>query len=314
MTKAGDEFENLAKKIFDTLAAKDTSTVVDGPKVFLEGKDGKREFDLVLRSQVAGFDLLTVVECRDYRGRLDVSHLDGFVSKMEDVNANKGILISRNGFSNKAKKKANRLGVDLIFAQDAQSVADHLAEFGLALPVAVHHIEKVEYELSSGIFRTENQKVKKSALCVICDRNINEYLIDHIESGKLDIELKDKPQILRPKSKDGDAFIRDVEGKKIYIPELEFTIKIKERCIYFGYLNQLPNSAAIFSEDGSMLEHFYDTEDFRNGEYKTIFNKFGSMKDIPKVLPIGFMMGVLVTPRIELNGNKIEVQSLLDRG
>ena len=101
----GVDFEQLSKELFELASENDLYTTIEGPRVFLDGKDGKREFDLVLKSKVAGIEITTVVECRDYNSRLDISHLDGFISKMRDVNANKGVIVTRKGYSKKAQKK-----------------------------------------------------------------------------------------------------------------------------------------------------------------------------------------------------------------
>lgn len=113
MAKAGDKFEEQVKWLYDLLSAQEGYTSVEGPKVKIPSPDGEREFDVVLKVKACGIEFLTVIECRDYKSRLDVTHIDGFQSKIEDVNASKGIIISRNGFTGTAIKKAKRFGVKI---------------------------------------------------------------------------------------------------------------------------------------------------------------------------------------------------------
>ena len=115
----GDDFEDLSKFLFDQVVEKSPNVKIEGPKVFLEGPEGKREFDLVIRTIAFEQEYLTVIECRDYKkSRLDVTDLDGFHSKMLDIGASKGVFVTRKGFSNKARQKAKRLGISLFLAGD----------------------------------------------------------------------------------------------------------------------------------------------------------------------------------------------------
>lgn len=125
MANDGKAFEILAKDLFELLSKADPNTSVEGPRVFIDSPDGPREFDLVLRSKVSNLDILTVIECRDYSRKLNVSHIDGFKAKMDDVRANKGVLVSRKGFTGTAIRKARRVGISLFVAD---SVRDEIAK------------------------------------------------------------------------------------------------------------------------------------------------------------------------------------------
>ena len=64
-----------------------------------------------------------------------------------DVNASKGIMVSRKGFSKKAISKANRVGIKLCLASEINEVVDTLK---IELPIRVNVIQttiKVECKL-----------------------------------------------------------------------------------------------------------------------------------------------------------------------
>lgn len=111
MRKKGDEFEEMVAYLYHILSENDEYTSVEGPKVFLDSPEGRREFDVVVRVKAVSLNFLTVIECRDHKAPLDVKHIDGFSSKVIDVKANKGVIVSRNGFTRKAINKAQRLGI-----------------------------------------------------------------------------------------------------------------------------------------------------------------------------------------------------------
>ena len=66
----GKSFEGLTKHVFEILTANEELTSVE-ENVKLDEADGPRQIDVLVRSKVAGIDICTIVECRDYAKRLD---------------------------------------------------------------------------------------------------------------------------------------------------------------------------------------------------------------------------------------------------
>lgn len=75
--------------------------------------------DDCIRSSVAGYYVLTIVECRDHKSRRNVTQVDGVHSKQLEVGAHKAVLVSRSGYSKTARQKASRLGISLYNAGEA---------------------------------------------------------------------------------------------------------------------------------------------------------------------------------------------------
>ena len=140
----GKDFEALATYLYALLSAREEYTEIEGPRVIIESPDGPREFDLVIHSTMAGIPIFTVIECRDLSRPLDIRHIDGFKSKIDDVNANKGVIISRNGFSKRAMKKAQRLGI-LTYTFDSIFEKPELAARCGHLPVFYAEVNDVEF-------------------------------------------------------------------------------------------------------------------------------------------------------------------------
>ena len=280
--KAGTEFEELAKEIFDLIAKQETNSTIEGPKVFLEGKDGKREFDLTIRSTAVGLNFLTVVECRDHNKRLDVTHIDGFHSKMQDVLANKGVLISRRGFTKNAQKKANRLGISLYIGHDGRQISDDLCELGYGVSVVVYNINEIEtgpinlkVHLEAGVAYPQNMQNQ------INDVSLLGNIQDALFNGMLKPEITEDFQIWDPTKYLNEVFVRDSSGKKVPVLSISVPVKILKMSTYWGYFHQLPNSRGILSLPEGKHDFVFRADDFLDKKYKNIFQQFDKLEDVP---------------------------------
>ncbi len=67
-----------------------------------------RQIDVIVRGTFAGFpDIQTmVVDCKLVRRRLDVTHVEAFAGLLDDVNVALGLLVTAEGFSEAAKRRA----------------------------------------------------------------------------------------------------------------------------------------------------------------------------------------------------------------
>lgn len=117
---SGKPFEKLAESIFNNLKKFDNEYSVE-QNVYLNSPHGKRQFDVLIKHETAGFEYYTAIECKDHKAKISIKEIDNFESKLRDVNIQKGILISRNGFSSKAISKAKRTNISLCTAHEALS-------------------------------------------------------------------------------------------------------------------------------------------------------------------------------------------------
>lgn len=93
----------------------------------------KRQVDIWLSVTVGGRHELTVaVECRCYEKPLGIKDVDAFYGFLDDVGANKGVLVSSSGFTDGAKKRADNSTIELqvLTLEEAEAFdwADYLAE------------------------------------------------------------------------------------------------------------------------------------------------------------------------------------------
>jgi hypothetical protein len=72
--KVGQPYEDLVELIFRAIIDKRNSSVERN--VMLDGADGPRQIDVLVRSSVGPIDLVTIIECKDYKKIIDVTTID----------------------------------------------------------------------------------------------------------------------------------------------------------------------------------------------------------------------------------------------
>jgi hypothetical protein len=74
----------------------------------LQGRLSKtaRELDILLTETVFGCSMELVIECKNWRSKLDVADIGAFIDKLKDIRISKGIIISRHGYTEAAHVRA----------------------------------------------------------------------------------------------------------------------------------------------------------------------------------------------------------------
>ena len=87
------------------------------------GIDSKtsRQIDISIRQRVGQYSLLIAIECKDYKRPVDVPVIEAFVTKVRDIRAHKGAVISSRGFTTSALEVARHHGIDTFRLVDTQS-------------------------------------------------------------------------------------------------------------------------------------------------------------------------------------------------
>lgn len=119
MTKSSVELEQLVQKIQKQLAPK--AEVLHNVKMpgRLCGQD--RQIDVLVREKVGQYEINIIIECKDHKRAIDVKGVEEFSGLLDDVGAQKGVLVCPMGFSELAKKRALGLQIDLYSPFDTDS-------------------------------------------------------------------------------------------------------------------------------------------------------------------------------------------------
>jgi hypothetical protein len=112
-------FERLAERIVRDLQPDATITWDD----HLPGRisEAIRQIDVSIRWSDADRDYLTIVQAKDWGTPADVNAVGAFAAVIEDVDATRGVMVCRSGFTQTAKNYARNKGIQLYNFHDAES-------------------------------------------------------------------------------------------------------------------------------------------------------------------------------------------------
>lgn len=113
------EFEKLAQKILKELS--NNAQVIHNDKIFGHVSRKERQIDVSIRANLNGDKILTIVQAKNWNHPADIQTVDSFASVIRDVQATKGILICKSGFTKDAKRYARNLGIKLLNLHDAET-------------------------------------------------------------------------------------------------------------------------------------------------------------------------------------------------
>lgn len=86
------------------------------------GRISTREIkvDVSFEGQLLGARIIGIVECKRYSSRVEVSDVEEFYSKLDDIGAHKGIMFTTVGYEEGAIKVARGRGIALFILQEGQ--------------------------------------------------------------------------------------------------------------------------------------------------------------------------------------------------
>ena len=271
MKKDFEKFEDLAAMIYESLSSQGYS-----PKrnVRIEGPDGERQIDVLIEGKVGPIDVRTIIECKDYASKVNVTKVDELHSKMQDVKAHVGILVSRKGFTKGAIQKAKRLGIKLNTIH--QSKSDKW-DFEFDVPILIEEIWP-SLSFTMDLTLDEGQSIRTDKL-IVNDIDILEVFTqlwnrcqkaDVESSWLLEIGIHPPYYITDPNS-----------GVKHYFKDIDLNVSIKRK-FFLGNLRELENSYLLNEILESRITVMVNTQQL--GEYRVKFAEYDDDSQIPNPL------------------------------
>jgi hypothetical protein len=84
-----------------------------------KGKSGHmHQIDVVAELELAGTSLIIPVECKCYSHKVGIDEIMEFATRIEDIGAHKGIVVTTTGFQSGAVRFAKSKGIALVIAYD----------------------------------------------------------------------------------------------------------------------------------------------------------------------------------------------------
>ena len=192
-----------------------------------------RQIDIAVRTRAGQFDLLVVIDCKDYQIKVDVKDVEAFIGLAKDVGANKGALVSSMGYTPAAKTIASNAGLSLFTLVDAES-EDWPAFVSMSVLIDMRAIESMSYEISSyeltrlpsdnlqchPVFRPDGRRIGR----------LQDLVVDRWHTGKIP---KDPGQYRDIYLSDGGICFE--EDSRLAKVELRASVHVT-KTLYFGHV------------------------------------------------------------------------------
>jgi Restriction endonuclease len=274
MVSSGKELEDLTAEIFTALTSDpaESGQVSVEKNVMLDGADGPRQIDVVMRSKAGPIELLTIIECKDYSRTVTVTVVDALHSVQRDVNASKAVLVARGAFSKTAMRKAKRLGISLFRANQLGNVREAVFE----VPIYVREVRTTNLNIEGVVHLEAGTTINRDSLMNLNDLDIPKVLQEHLLATPY---LHDAPPGVHSWNIPKPWFIRDSTGKRWDMEDLEFRFRVVE-VHYFGYLADLKTARHLHGVLEGQSTLLINGDDFLV-DYSKDLSKFDSYEDLP---------------------------------
>lgn len=105
------KFEELVTEVQKNLSP---DAIVKHNDFMIGNRSGrKRQIDVSIKQKIGQYNILIIIDCKDYTEPVDLNDIESFIGLVEDVQANKGAIVSASGFTSGAKKRAEDVGIGL---------------------------------------------------------------------------------------------------------------------------------------------------------------------------------------------------------
>lgn len=110
--KRGDAYQDAVALVAKSICP---SAVIE-VGAWIDGPDGRRDLDVVVRPNGAGVAPSVVIECKDWNRPIGIAFIDALDSKRRDIGAASAMICSNSGFTADALRKAARVQMPALAA------------------------------------------------------------------------------------------------------------------------------------------------------------------------------------------------------
>lgn len=270
--RKGEEYEALVEQLIAALVSVEGVHQVERD-VRVQGLDGLRQIDVLVRTKVGPFDLTMIVECKDTERVVVIGVIDEIESKMRDVGANKAVVVTRRGFSKTARQKAKRCGIKLLLANQLHLVKDLPFE----LPVHLRSFQLTGLRFTGNVSLQAGQEIDSNDLIALDGRDLLQEAREYALSLPHD-ELEGTTHDWTPEPPD-EGWLLPTSLGDIQIVDLGLTFELVSHH-RFGYLTDL--TSVLYMRDVLQAEHrFLIPAECLLGEMFEAFARFDNAADLP---------------------------------
>ena len=112
MAKRGRSLELIISSLEKLLSNSDIE-IKSPDKLYDKNINDHREVDISIKGKIGSHKILIIIECKDFNIPLNIIHIEQLKTKRDALNANKLIVVSKNGFSKNATEFAKKHGIEI---------------------------------------------------------------------------------------------------------------------------------------------------------------------------------------------------------
>lgn len=286
----GDDLESLTEKIFRALTSNPLTSgdVTIERNVMLDGADGPRQIDVLIRTKAGPIDLTTIIECKDYKKRIAVPTVDALHSVAQDVNASRAVLVTRGGFSKTAVQKAKRLGIGLYTADRVANVSAEMFQ----VPIYVREVRPSNVDIQGNMHLEGGDEIGFTELCTINGQNLLVGLRDHLVADDEYVTAPSGSHAWVPNGLGDPMHLQTAAGDPRLVENLEVVYTLIEKH-YFGYLSDVAEALVLSDQLKETSQVLLPAEALVT-DYVNNFTEVDSVQDVP-VEPV-LIANVAVVP------------------
>lgn len=246
-------FEELVAQIYRDLAP--GATVTHNDKVLGVDSGLDRQIDVSIRFEVAGHKLIAAIQAKDYDRPADINDVGKFASVIQDVRANKGIMVCKAGFTDGARKLAQNRGIDVCNIHDAESRNWSLE---ISLPIIwIDLLPTVEVHLVAQFEGGDSFPKDPCEWAISADGGRSRIVPTRTfenawNVGQLPRDVGQVHELRDPRLKNLHMLCHDASGKNVWRPVQDFalTYTVTRRC-WHGSFTPAQCRGILNYEDGS---------------------------------------------------------------
>lgn len=148
--KAGTEYEQFVKSVYEAFLAQDGLTVNVEMHKIIQGKSGAdHEIDVYWQFEIAGKIYKTAVECKHYNSTVEKGHVQEFWAKLEDIGDISGIMATKKGYQKGALTFGHYNKIEMLIIKEPAYTdfpKDSVLGFNIALNIICPKITKRDFK------------------------------------------------------------------------------------------------------------------------------------------------------------------------
>ena len=123
--RASLTYEEFVKNTYEALVDQKIG-VVEGSRKYLGKKSGHaHQIDVSIEFNIADLSLLILFECKHYKNRVAIGDILEFAQRIDDIGAQKGVVVTTVGFQEGAVKVADGYGIALVITAPVWQIIHH---------------------------------------------------------------------------------------------------------------------------------------------------------------------------------------------